>query len=100
VRRESFGELDDAIAALRERAAEIAGAGPLEAVQGFRTYEAGDRVAARLALSTGGILRGREAGVDVMGDGALVPFAGVVRKRRLEGRSPDAALDAVREALA
>ena len=35
-----------------------------------------------------------------MGDGALVPYRGVVRKEKLEGRTPNAALDAVREALA
>jgi hypothetical protein len=34
-----------------------------------------------------------------MGDGALVPFAGVVRKRKLEGRTPDRAIEAVAEAL-
>ena len=39
-------------------------------------------------------------GVDVMGDGALVPYAGVVRKRRLEPRDGETAFDAVREALA
>ena len=44
-------------------------------------------------------VRGREAGIDVMGDGALVPYAGVVRKRRLEPRDGETAFDAVREAL-
>ena len=82
-----------------ERAAEIVREGPLETVQGFRDYEPGDRVAARLELSTGGLIGGREAGVDVMGDGTLVPYAGVVQKRRLEARSPDRAFEAVREAL-
>jgi hypothetical protein len=52
-----------------------------------------------LELSTGGVLRGREVGVDVMGDGALVPYAGVVRKRRLEPRDGGTAFDALRTAL-
>ena len=37
--------------------------------------------------------------IDVMGDGALVPYSGVVRRQRLEGRSPDRAFEAVAEAL-
>jgi hypothetical protein len=34
-----------------------------------------------------------------MGDGALVPYTGVVRKHRLEPRDGETAFDAVREAL-
>ena len=34
-----------------------------------------------------------------MGDGALVPYTGVIRKRRLEPRDGQRAFDAVREAL-
>jgi len=100
VARESFDDLDQAIAAVRREAAGVVQEGPLEPIQGFKTYDPGERVAARIELSTGGLLGGREAGVDVMGDGTLVPYQGVVRKRRLEGRTPDAALAAVREALA
>jgi hypothetical protein len=99
VEKRGFDDLDEALAAMRARAGEIVGEGPLEAVGGFRSYEPGDRVAARLELSTGGLIGGREAGVDVMGDGALVPYAGAVRKRRLGARSPDRAFEAVREAL-
>jgi hypothetical protein len=99
VRQEEFDELREAIAAMQERAAEVVRAGPLEHAKGFRDYEPAEQVAARIALSTGGRLRGREAGVDIMGDGALVPYAGVVNKRRLEGGSPDRALEAVEEAL-
>jgi hypothetical protein len=84
---------------MREEAARIVASGPLEPATGFRGYEPGEQVAARLELSTGGLLRGREAGVDVMGDGAIIPFAGALRRRRLEGRSPDRAFDAVAAAL-
>jgi hypothetical protein len=84
---------------MRDAAADIVRTGPLDTAQGFREYEPGERVAARLEISSGGLLRGREAGIDVMGDGALVPYAGVVRKRKLDGRSPDRAIAAVAEAL-
>jgi hypothetical protein len=56
-------------------------------------------VHARLELSAGSLLRGREAGLDVMGDGALVPYTGVIRKRRLEPGRDQSAYEAVREAL-
>src|SRR5690242_9095173 len=99
VRRELYEDLDGAIAAMRSSAADIVGRGPLESAQGFREYDAAEQVAARLELSRDGLLRGREAGIDVMGDGAIVPFSGVVRRRKLEGRSPDKAIEAVEEAL-
>lgn len=100
VDRRGFDDLDSALAALREDAVSVVREGPLEPVQGFREYEPGDRVAARIAVSGGALLRTRTAGVDVMGDGRLVPYAGGVRRRILDGRTPEAALDAVREALA
>ena len=96
VERERFDSLDEAIASMRARAEEIRGAGPLGSVKAFREYEPGQRVAGRVELSTGGWLRGRDAGVDVMGDGSLVPYAGGLSKRRLDGESP---FDAVRREL-
>ncbi|MGH2925593.1 MAG: hypothetical protein ACRDK1_06425 [Solirubrobacterales bacterium] len=65
----------------------------------LRDYEPGQRVHARVEISTGGPLRGREVGIDVMGDGTLVPYAGVVRKRPLEPSEGETAFEAVREAL-
>jgi hypothetical protein len=100
VARREFQDLDSALAALREGAVAVVREGPLEPVHGFREYEASEQVAARLAVSSGRFFGGRTAGVDVMGDGRLVPYAGAIRRRELEGRTPDAALDAVREALA
>ena len=80
-------------------AREIRDEGPLTTVRSLRNFEPSQRVHARLELSTGGVLRGREAGLDVMGDGALVPYTGVIRKRRLEPDRGQSAFDAVREAL-
>jgi hypothetical protein len=99
VRKESFDDVDEAIAAMRAEAARIVRSGPLEPAAGFREYDPSERVAARLAIWSGGILRGREAGVDVMGDGTLIPYTGVMRRRPLEGRSPDHVFDAVAEVL-
>ncbi len=99
MKREGFASLDEAIEALERHARAIRSEGPLDEVGGLRDFEPGEQVHARLELSTGGLLRGREAGVDVMGDGALVPYTGVIRKRRLEPRDGQRAFDAVREAL-
>lgn len=65
----------------------------------FRTYEPDQRVEARLELSGSGLLRRAEAGLDVMGDGALVPYRGAVVKKRIEPVGGRSAYDAVREAL-
>jgi hypothetical protein len=99
VQREGFASLEEAVEALERRARRIRSEGPLEEVGALRDFEPGQQVHARLELSTGGLLRGREAGLDVMGDGALVPYTGVIRKRRLEPRDGQTAFDAVREAL-
>jgi hypothetical protein len=58
--------------------------GGLGAVSVIRDFEPGDRVAARIEIARGGMLRGTNAGVDVMGDGTLVPFAGSVGRRQLD----------------
>ena len=62
----------------------------------LRDFEPGERVAARLEISRGGMLRGRSAGVDVMGDGSLVAFAGGVGRRPLEPGEGETPFDAVR----
>jgi hypothetical protein len=99
VKHERFEHLDAAIAAMESKTREIRREGPLDEVKAIRDYEPGQLVHARLELSRGGFLRRREAGLDVLGDGALVPYVGVVRKRRLEREGGDSAFDAVREAL-
>ena len=98
VQRERFDDLDGAMAQLCARAEEIRAEGPLDSVSAFREYGPGARVAARLEISTGGMFSGRDAGVDVMGDGRVVPYSGGMRKRPLEadGRSP---YDVVRKAM-
>jgi hypothetical protein len=99
VRKSDFGDLDQAVEAMRAEAAEIVRAGPIGPATGFREYDPGEQVVARLEISSGGLLHRRDAGIDVMGDGAVVPFSGVLRRQRLDGRSPDRAFDAVAEAL-
>ncbi len=99
VKRESFATLAEAAAALRERAEAIRAEGDLPQVSAFRTYEPSARVHARLEISTGGPLRGRDAGIDVMGDGGLVPYLGGITRKPIEPAEGQSAFDAVAEAL-
>ena len=98
VEREGHESLDGALAALREHSERIRAEGRLEEVSLIRTYEPGDRVKARLEISTGGVMRGRDAGIDVMGDGEIVPFRGGVFRKPLapdDGVTPYDAVAAV-----
>ena len=99
VSRETFDRLDEAIADLRDRAEEVRDRGGLPAVKMLREFEPDERVAARLEISTGGWLRGSAAGVDVMGDGSIIAFAGGIGRRPLEPRDDETPFDAVRRAL-
>ncbi len=99
VRKERFDDLGSAIEAMEQCVREIRREGPLREVKALRDYRPDRLVHARLELSTGGLWRGREVGIDVMGDGALIPYVGVVRKRQLQPRDGETAFDAAREAL-
>ena len=85
---------------MRAAADEVSEAAPLGTVKMFRDYQPGERVAARLEISAGGLLRGRDAGLDVMGDGRLVPYAGATRRRTLELEADESPFDAIRRELA
>ena len=100
VKRRSFDSLDEALATMEAEVAAVRAEGPLGTAKAFRDYEPGERVAARIELAAGGWLRGREAGLDVMGDGTLMPYEGAIRKRPLEPERGESAFDAVRQALA
>ncbi|CAN5498909.1 hypothetical protein BH10ACT11_BH10ACT11_06310 [soil metagenome] len=82
--RESFDDLSGAIAAMNAHAEAIRGEGSLEEVSVLRTLEPKEMVAGRIEISTGSLFRrGRDAGLDVMGDGHYVPYAGGVGRREL-----------------
>jgi hypothetical protein len=99
VERERYDDLAGAIDALREGVVAIAGEGALPEVQMLRTFSPEQRVKARLEISTGRIFRRRDAGIDVMGDGSVVPFRGGVFRHALEPGPGEDAVDAVAAAL-
>lgn len=84
---------------MRAEAESVVAAGPLPERSMIRTYEPEKQVAARLEISTGGLLGGDTAGIDVMGDGRLVPFRGGVLRRELEPAGRQTPYDAVKRAL-
>jgi hypothetical protein len=99
VDHQSFEELGEAVAAMRERALAIRSEGPVRRVQSLRDFEPGDQVHARLQLSTGGLFRKSVAGVDVRGDGTFMPFSGGVVREELDPSGHDTPFDLVRETL-
>ena len=99
VAREKFEDLDEAVAAMERRAKDIRSEGPLQARKMFREYEPGTQVAGRVEISTGCFLRsGESAGIDVMGDGALVAYRGGVQREELDP-GQKGPFEAVRKAL-
>ena len=68
-------------------------------IKSLRNFEPGQRVHARLEISTGRMLHRREAGLDVMGDGSLVPYSGGTFRRALDPSRSEDPFEMVHEAL-
>lgn len=99
VEHRNFDDLDEAVAALRERALEIRAAGPMRKVSALREFEPKDQVQARLQLQGRGLLRRPTAGVDVRGDGTFVPYRGGVGREELDPSEHETPFELVRETL-
>lgn len=100
VHRERFDDLDSTLAALRSHCDEILAEGALPDVSMIHDYRSEQRVKARLEISAGRMFARREAGVDVMGDGAIVPFKGGTFRKPIEDPGEDytsALAEALRE---
>jgi hypothetical protein len=87
--------IDDLETELRSVSSVIARAPRVERALG-RDYEPGEQVAVRGELRGPGGMRAVRAGVDVRGDGTMVAFTGVVRRRVLEPREREDAWAALR----
>jgi hypothetical protein len=99
VSHESFEGLDEAVARMRERALAIRAGGTAEPVSMLREFGPGDQVRARLQLRGGRWSRRAVAGVDVRGDGTLMPFRGGTRREELDPTDFPTPFDAVRKTL-
>ena len=99
VSHESFDDLGDAVAAMRERALAIRAEGPVKPVSSLRDFGPEQQVHARLQLTGRGLLRKPVAGVDVRGDGTFMPFKGGVVREELDPSGHETPFDLVRETL-
>jgi len=99
VSHQSFGELDEAVARMRERAMAIRMEGPVKPASMLRDFTPAQQVHARLQISGGRWPRKAVAGIDVRGDGAFMPFRGGVRREELDPTDYETPFDAVRESL-
>jgi hypothetical protein len=99
VGREKFATLDEAIIEARRRVDEIRRDGGLPTISAFRTHTSDQRVQARIEISGPGLIRSREGGIDVMGDGHAIAYTGAIRKETIEADSLDEALDRLQAAL-
>lgn len=100
VEHAEFGDLDEAMAALRGKAMDIRSEGPAKPVRSLRDFEPADQVRARLQLTgRGSFLRKPTAGIDVRGDGTFMPFRGGVGREELDPADHETPFELVRETL-
>jgi hypothetical protein len=93
VGREKFSTLDEAISEARRRVEEIQRGDGLPHISMLREFTPEEQVNARIEISGPGLLRGKEAGIDVMGDGTAIAYTGSLRKRQIEADSLDQAFE-------
>ena len=96
VDRDRFDALAPALDALEARAAELAAGVDRRPVDlKLRRFEPRDLVVARLELSAPRV----RAGLDVRGDGSTQAYTGRFRRRLVERRGGESAVDALRRTL-
>ncbi len=97
--REKFATLDEAIDEARRRVDEVRREGGLPTISAFREHTPGQRVQARIEISGPGLIRSREGGIDVMGDGTAIAYTGAIRKETIEADSLGQAFERLRTIL-
>lgn len=96
VSRRTFDDLDEALGAARRAADEVIAEGPLKSVSAIRNYEPEQLVNARIEITGKGLLSPPTAGIDIQGDLSVIPYAGGVRRRTLEGSTLPQAMKSVK----
>jgi hypothetical protein len=99
VSKEQFEDLGEAVSAAERIAGEIRLEGDMKDVSMLRDFSPHDQVHARLEIAGRGLFRAPTAGVDLRGDGALVPYEGAVRREEIEPADGQSAWEAIRAAL-
>ena len=101
VERQRFEDRDAALAALEQRARELARDAQGKPVRaGYKRFEPIQQVVARLELSgPQRLLSSVRAGVDVRGDGSVEPYRGRIRRELVAQRSGESPYRALRRSL-
>jgi hypothetical protein len=101
VKKQSFPQLGEALAALEQRARELADAVPDRAFDAkIRRFEPVELVSARLELAgPERFVPSLRAGVDVRGDGSVEAYRGRVRREVIEPRGGETVYAALRRSL-
>jgi hypothetical protein len=94
VEKSRHTSLDEALDAIAARIGGVDRRGTARAMT--REYEPSRQVAGRFEIAGPGGARG---GLDVRGDGSAEAYLGLIRKRLVEQREGESALDALRRAL-
>ena len=97
VEREKLDSLDDALASLEARARDLSENADARVVDAkLRKFQPIQQVVGRVELSGPSRLR---AGVDVRGDGSMESYTGRVRRKLIEQRDGESAVEALRRAV-
>jgi hypothetical protein len=99
VGREKFASLDEALAEARRRVEQALREERLQTVHFLREFTPEHRVQARIEISGPGLIRGREGGIDVLGDGSVIAYTGAIRKEPIDAPSLDEGFERLRDAL-
>ncbi|MGA7397098.1 MAG: hypothetical protein WBW62_06575 [Solirubrobacterales bacterium] len=99
VSRQSFDDFDEAMAALEAATADVLDDDPLDTVKAFRDYTPDQLVKARIEIAGKGFFTPPTAGVDIQGDGGMLPFSGGVIRKPLQANSRKQVFAAIRQAL-
>jgi hypothetical protein len=94
-----FDTLDEALEHARDRVDAALREGRLGTVSMLREFTPDQRVQSRVEIGRDRLFGGRDAGIDVMGDGAMIAYRGGINRRPLEADTLDEAFELVRQAL-
>jgi hypothetical protein len=99
VGREKFSRPEEALAEARRRVDEIQREDRLPHISMIREFSPAEQVQARIEISGPGLIRGKEGGIDVMGDGHAIAYTGAIRKEPIQASSLDEAFEGLKSAL-
>jgi hypothetical protein len=99
VTRQRHATAEEALEVLRRQAIKVLGEGTREETFAFRDISPAQQVVGRFEITAPSLIMIRRAGMDVKGDGSLVPYTGVVRKEPIPLEWGEDPYEALREAL-